>query len=426
MAAASLTATERPSNGLMRIFRNPNFVRLWIGSVTSGAGTAVGSIIVIWLVYSATKSALAISVLGIAQFLPTLALGLLAGALIDRLDRRRLLITCDVARAVTFGGMALYILLYGISTVTLIAAVFLVATFSTLFRPATNAAIPRILRSEELADGNGLLQGGTTIAQFVGTPLGGLILLTVGAAIGLAINALTFAVSGLMIFFMVIGPGARQSVGPEPRKSLLRDVGDGLRYLQSKGVLLAITLTAMGANFFLSIWGGFTVVYAADSLHQGATGFAILVAANTAGFAIGAIVPGRLHLDRFPGICVAVVWGVAGFFIIALALTHALLFAVPLALAAAACISIGNTTWLSGVQREVPDEFMGRFFATDEAGSYAMIPAGLAIGGVLVVLFGIGWTYLFAGVGTALMNVPLLLSPGVRAWGRPRPHPITG
>ena len=425
MAATNTTVTEPPSSGLRQLFRNPNFVRLWIGSVTSGAGTAIGSIIVIWLVYSATRSAVAISVLGIVQFLPTLGLGLLAGALIDRWDRRRVLVACDVARAVTFAGLALYILLFGISIVTLITAVFLVATFSTIFRPATNAAIPRILRSEELADGNGLLQGGSTIAQFVGTPVGGLILLTVGAAIGLAINAATFAVSGIMIFLMVIGPGAGRPAGPGQRSSLLRDVGEGLRYLQSKRVLLAITLTAMGANFFLSIFGGFTVIYAAESLHQGATGFAILVAANTGGFALGAIVPGRLHLDRAPGIWVSVVWGAAGFFIIALAWTHALLYAVPLALAAAACISIGNTTWLSGVQREVPDEFMGRFFATDEAGSYAMIPAGLAIGGVLVVLFGISWTYLFAGVGTALMNVPLVLSPGVRAWGRPRsaPHP---
>jgi MFS family permease len=424
MATEGSTSQGGSSSGLLRVLRNPNFARLWIGSLTSAAGTAIGSIIVIWLVYSATKSALAISVLGIVQFLPTLVFGLLAGALIDRLDRRRLMVTCDVARAVAFGGLAVYVLLYGVSVVTLIGAVFLVATFSTIFRPATNAAIPRILPSEDLADGNGLLQGGSTIAQFVGTPLGGLILLALGATVGFAINALTFAVSGVMIFLMVIGPGAVHPPGPEPRQSLLRDVGDGLRYLRSKRVLLVITLTAMGANFFLSIFGGFTVIYAAVALHQGATGYAILVAAGTAGFAIGAILPGRLHLDRAPGIWVPIVWGASGFFIAALVWTHALLVAVPLVLAVGATISIGNTTWLSGVQREVPDELMGRFFATDEAGSYAMIPAGLAIGGVLVVLFGIGWTYLFAGVGATLMSLPLILSPGVRAWGRSRPRAL--
>lgn len=408
--------------GPLRLFRNRNFTRLWVGSVASSAGAAVGSIIIVWLVYSATHSAIAISILGIVQFLPTLGFGLLAGALIDRLDRRRLMLTCDVARAITFGGLAVYVLLYGVNTVTLIAAVFLVATFSTIFRPATNAAIPRLLGAGELADGNGLLQGGSTIAQFVGSPLGGLVLLTVGASIGLAVNAATFAVSGTMIFLMVIGPGtSRAAPADERRASLLREVGDGLRYLRSQRVLLLITLTAMGANFFLTIWGGFTVVYAALSLRVGATGFSILIASNTAGFAIGAILPGRLHLDRRPGLCVPVVWGVVGLFIIGLAAVHSLLAAIPLTLAAGLCLSIGNTTWLSGVQRTVPDEVMGRFFATDEAGSFAMIPAGLAIGGILVVVFGIGWAYAFAGVGAALMNLPLLLSPGVRAWGTTQP-----
>jgi predicted MFS family arabinose efflux permease len=424
VAAGPGTGNAGASSNPARLFRNRNFSRLWVGSVTSAAGTAIGSIIIIWLVYSVTGSAIAISVLGIVQFLPTLVFGLLAGALIDRLDRRRLMVSCDVARAITFGGLALYVLRFGVSTLTLIAAVFVVATFSTVFRPATNAAIPRILPSSELADGNGLLQGGSTIAQFVGSPLGGLVMLTVGASIGLAVNALTFAVSGTMIFLMVIGPGApRPAKDDAARPSLLREVGDGLRYLRSQRVLLIITLTAMGANFFLTMCFGFTVVYAVQALHQAATGFSVLVAANTAGFAVGAILPGRLHLDRRPGLWVPIVWGITGWCVVALAAVHTLLWAVPITVAVGLTLSTGNTTWLSGVQRSVPDEYLGRFFATDEAGSYAMIPAGLAIGGLLVVVYGIDWAYLIAGVGSLLMNLPLILSPGVRAWGGSKPTP---
>ncbi len=409
-----------PPASPLRVLKNRNFARLWVGSLTSAAGTSIGSIIIIWLVYAATHSAIAISILGIVQFLPTLGFGLLAGALIDRLDRRRLMLTCDIARAITFGGLALFVLLYGVSIVTLIAAVFVVATFSTVFRPATNATIPRLLRSEELADGNGLLQGGSTIAQFAGSPVGGLVLVTVGAAVGLAINAATFAVSATMIFLMVIGLGSSQAPGSgAPSASVLHDVGEGLRYIRSQPVLLLITLTAMGGNFFLTMWGGFTVVYAASALHQGATGFAFLVAATTGGFAVGAILPGRLHLDRKPGIWVPISWTGAGFFIVALAVTHSLSWAVVLFLVAGLGLSLGNTVWIVGVQRTVPDDFMGRFFATDEAGSYAMIPAGLAIGGVLVVLYGIDWTYIIAGVGSTAMTLPLLLSARIRAWGRP-------
>ncbi len=421
-SSGSSSDLSSPTNPF-RLFQNSNFFRLWVGAVTSSAGAAIGSIIVIWLVYSATQSALTISILGIVQFLPTLGFGLLAGALIDRLDRRRLMMSCDVARAVTFAALAVYVLLYGVNLVVLIGSVFVVATFSTIFRPATNAAIPRIVRAGDLADGNGLLQGGTTIAQFVGSPLGGLVLLTVGASIGLAINAATFAVSGTMIFLMVIAVAAPRSAAADaPHSSLLREVGEGLRYLRSQQVLLAITLIAMGANFFLTMCFGFTVVYAVTALHEGATGFSLLVAAYTAGFAIGAVLPGRLHLDRSPGLWIPSTWMVSGLCILGLAVTHSLLGAVPLTLVAGVTLSVGNTTWLVGVQRSVPDEYLGRFFATDEAGSYAMIPAGLAIGGVLIVLYGIGWTYLIAGIGATAMNVPLVLSKGVRAWGRSLPR----
>jgi predicted MFS family arabinose efflux permease len=413
--AESPVASRSPT----RVLRHTNFRLLWVGSVTSAAGASIGSIVVIWLVYNATHSPIAISLLGIVQFLPTLLFGLLAGALIDRWDRRRLMVACDVARAICFAAVALYVLFYGASTVVLIGVVFAVAVFSTAFRPATNATIPRILPPSDITDGNGILQGGSTIASFIGSPIGGVLIVTLGAVIGLALNALTFAISGAMIFLMVIPSTRKTSPESAPAKSsLLSEVGDGLRYLRSQSALLLITVTAMGANFFLSIWGGFTVIYVADQLHQGATSFGIVVAATTAGFAIGALLPGRLRTSNAPGLWLPASWGLTGFFILGLAFTSSLPLAIGLELGAGLLLSIGNTTFLSGVQKSVPDEFLGRYFAMDEAGSFAMIPAGVAVGGVLVLLIGISQCYMIAGVGAALMNLVLLGSPAVRRWGR--------
>lgn len=421
MTAAPGVPQPPPPSSPLHLFRKPDFLRLWLGSVSSAAGTAVGSLILIWLVYVLTRSPLTISLLGIVQFLPTVAFGLLAGALIDRWDRRRLMIACDAARAVCFGVLALYVLLFGVNTAVLIGIVFVVATFSTIFRPATNAAIPRILGASEMTDGNGLLQGGSTAAQFVGTPLGGLLLVTTGAAVGLALNALTFAVSGLLIFLMVIPAPPRASAPPSATaRSLLADIRAGLGFLRSQRALLVITLTAMVGNFFLTIWGGFLVFYVAEHLHAGATAFAVLVAAGTAGFLLGSVLPGRLHTDRSPGLWLLPTWGIAGVFIAGLAGVSTLEAAVPLEIAASTCLSIGNTTWLSGVQRTVPDEFLGRYFATDEAGSFAMIPAAMAVGGVLVLVLGIEWTFVLAGVGAVVSGVPMFLSRDVRRWGTRR------
>ncbi|MCI4342257.1 MAG: MFS transporter [Thermoplasmata archaeon] len=420
MATSSARGERSATGSPTRVLRHANFRLLWIGSVASSAGASIGSIVIIWLVYNATHSPIAISLLGVAQFLPTLVFGLLAGALIDRWDRRRLMLACDLARAIGFGALALFVWFYGANTIVLIGVVFVVAAFSTAFRPATNATIPRLLPSSEVTEGNGLLQGGSTIASFLGSPIGGLLVVTLGAVVGLALNALTFAISGAMIFLMAIPAAHRDSPTPDPaRRSLLTEVGEGFRYLRSQPALLIITLSAMGANFFLSIWGGFTVIYVAFQLHQGAAGFGIVVAANTAGFAIGAMLPARLHAERAPGIWLSVAWSLVGFLIVGLAFTRSLAVAVVLTLVAGALLSLGNTTWLSGVQRSVPDEFLGRYFATDEAGSFAMIPLGVVVGGVLVVLIGISWSFVFAGVGAIFLGLPLLFSNDVRRWGRP-------
>ena len=407
-----------PTGNPLRTLRNLNFRRLWVGSVASAVGAAVGTITFTWLIYAATHSPWAISALGIVQFLPTIAFGLLAGALIDRWDRRRLMLTCDVARALCFGGLALYVLVYGVSPVVLIGVVFVVATFTTVFRPATNAAIPRIVAPSELSDANGLFQAATTLAQTIGSPVGSLLLLTVGATVGFAVNSLTFAVSGTMILLMVVpARSALTEIRASGSRSVVEDIREGLRFIRSQRALYIITLNSMASNFFLLIWTGFFVIYAAVHLHQGTAAYALLVASTTAGFAIGAILPGRMRTSERPGLWLLPSWGLAGFFLVGTAWTTSLPVAVAFTVGACLLLSFGNTVFYSGVQRLVPDEYLGRYFATDDAGSFAMIPAGLAVGGLLVIAWGITWTYVFAGVGTIATNVPLFVSREVRRWG---------
>src|SRR5579871_458030 len=174
----------------------------------------------------------------------------------------------------------------------------------------------------------------------------------------------------------------------------------------------------MVANFFLSLFFAFTVIYASVQLHQGAAGFGVLLAAGAAGFGIGAILPGRIGTDRAPALWYATGWTVAGAVIVAIGLVRDLPSATLLSLAFGILGGVGNTTFFAAVQRHVPPQLLGRYFATDEAGSFAMIPAGQVVGGVLILAIGIGSTYILAGIGAFVCSGVLLLIPSVRAWGR--------
>jgi MFS family permease len=409
---------EKTTNPL-RVLGHRSFRLLWIGSIVSSLGTAIGNVVFTWVVFTTSRSPIYVALLGVVGFLPSVVFGLLAGALVDRVDRRRLMLACDVARLVALGGLAAYTLIFGVNIIALLGAAFLVATFSTLFRPATNAAIPRLLPESDFTDGNGLLMAGNTVATFVGSPIGGILVITVGVVAGLLANALTYGFSGAMIFLMIIPSLARKGVDPSaPRPSLLSEVREGVRYLRSQKALLWITLSGMVANFFLSLFFAFTVIYASVQLHQGAAGFGILLAAGAAGWGIGGILPGRIGTVRAPGLWYAGAWSAAGLVIVAIGLVRDLPSATILSLAFGILGGLGLTTFFASVQREVPPQLLGRYFATDEAGSFAMIPAGQIVGGVLILSIGIGSTYILAGVGSFICSGVLLLVPSVRAWGR--------
>jgi predicted MFS family arabinose efflux permease len=403
----------------LRVLRVRNFGLLWSGSVAAAFGSAIGGVVFTWVVFSTTHSPLAIAVLGVVEILPTVLFGILAGGLIDRSDRRRLMVACDVGRLVTLGGLTVYTWLVGVNFLVILAAVFVIFTFSTVFRPATNAVIPRLVGLGDVTDANGLLMAGTTVATFVGSPVGGLVVVVVGAVAGFAVNAVTFGVSGALIFLMVIPlleKTGERAVAARP--SFLSEVREGLAYLAGERALLYVTLSSMAANFFLSIFGQFQVVYVVERLRLGAASFGILLAANAGGFALGGLVAGRLGTDRAPGLWFSLAWGLSGLAVIGVGLASTLPVAAGLTVAFGIGGGVGNTTFLSGAQCAVPARLLGRYFAIDEAGSFAMIPAGQIAGGFLVLALGVSLSFILAGVGTTIVDGILLAVPSVRRWGR--------
>ena len=422
--------SSSPSKSPTRLLRLPNYRRLWVGWMAFALGGPLGGIVIIWLAYAATYSAVWIAIIGIAQFVPTLALGIVAGVLIDRWDRRRLMIACNAANAVAMAFLAAFVWTHGVNLPVLIGAAFVTASFNTILRPAVDATIPRVLGPQDLTDGNGLMQSGASIASVVGISSAGLLIVSIGPTVGLALNAATYAIGAAMIFQMVIPAAPRE--GPataEQRWSLLGEVKDGFRYLRSKIDLLTLTLSGMGVSFFYTIPYDFVVFYAGEHLHAGALGYAVLVAATTAGWGIGGLLPGRLNTERSPGLWILASGVLAGSTVIVMAFTPSLWGAVALSLLLGTVLSVGGVVFLTGVQRAVPDEYLGRYLSIDQAGGYALVPAAEVVGALAVLRFGISWCYAFSGVGLVICSLPLA-TKAVRNWRpgskRIAPAPLDG
>ena len=141
-----------------RVLRNRNFARLFFAGAASIGRFSIGQVAINYLVFTSTHSSIDLAFTGVAFTLALVSLSLFAGTMVDRQDRRILMIVCDGVRAVSLALVAIALLLFGFDLWLVLVASFILGAFSAVFQPAERAIIPSILQREELADANGLIQ----------------------------------------------------------------------------------------------------------------------------------------------------------------------------------------------------------------------------------------------------------------------------
>ena len=403
----------------INVFRNRNFRLLWFGTVVSASGFAVGNMVIEWIIYATTHTALLLTLLGIVEFVPMLTIGVFAGALVDRRDRRSLMIMSDIVRACAMAVLAVIVIIMGFNSIAIFGAVVVISIFGAIFDPASSALLPSLVKKENLTDGNGFLQAGETIAKIIGSPLGGILIVLVGIASGFIYNSITFAISAIAIGMLGVPASMQKVRGPEEERheKLLEEVKTGFRFLLGRRALLAMTVTSMVLNFF-SFYQIYIVVYALNILHNGPVVFGLLVGGSSIGYAVGAALIGRLHFEKAPGIWVPLMWGLGGLPLIFLILIPVTSISIVSMFFEGFLGGMVNTVWVSVIQRVVPEDFLGRYFSIEGTIGYSMVPAGITFGGFLIALYGVGFAFLLAGISILIIGLTMLTRRNIRSWGR--------
>jgi len=341
---------------------NRNFRRLYLASVISLGGDWFLLIALFGLMLRLTDQALAVAFTIAAQDLTYFLASPFAGVLADRLDRRRLMIVCDLARAVLVLGFLL------VRTEDLVWLVYvllaLTAVFAAAFEPASMAAMPNLVRERDLSIANALSGSlwGTMLA--VGGALGGVVAGVFGTDTAIVIDSVSFVLSALLI--LRIRASFAQARPSDERASLRQDTVETVRYARRDHRVLAL----LAVKFGWGVAGGVLVLLPLLSLgtfHAGEIGLGLLMAARGVGALIGPFIGRALAgpQDRrlFGAIGAALATFAFGYALLGLA--PALIFAMGAVLVAH---TGGGAQWtLSsyGLQRVVPDRIRGRIFAVD-------------------------------------------------------------
>ncbi len=230
------------------LLRNRDFFLLFSGQVVSVLGSRISSIAFPLLVLALTGSPAKAGIVGFFGALPYLLFQLPAGGLVDRWDRKRTMIVCDVGRALALGSIPVALWL-GRPTIPQIAGVaFLEGSLFVFFEIAENAALPRVVTQELLPAAIARNEARSRGAALAGQPLGGL-LFGVARALPFLADALSYAFSVLTLLLIRAG---FQEERAEPRERLHREIAEGLRWLWTQAFLRATSLLVAGSNFIFA------------------------------------------------------------------------------------------------------------------------------------------------------------------------------
>jgi len=378
---------------------------LFAATLGSGIGTWMATIALTVDVDNRTHSTWWVSALFIVTFLPTVAIGLLAGPLVDRLSRKRLLVASDIVRlavfaALPFAGTAWLILV--------LAAVAGVA--NSFFRPAVLAGVPNLVDESELASGTSLLQATDWLAAALGPVAGGAIVSASGAHTVYWINAATFLFSALLILRI---PARLLQSEQGITRGHWRDLRDGLSAFR-RSQALRIVLVAFGFTMLASGLVNVSEIFLATrSLHSDAFGYGLLWTATGVGLVVGSVLTGavlerREVLDVYPIVFVPWALGTVG---------AAVSPNVWIAAVAMVVSGLGNGLTFPMtvviVQRYTADRLRGRAFTLIISVHNALLGCAMVAAGALVAAAGARWVYVLAAGLTAIGGaVAYVLSRG--------------
>ncbi|WP_018218404.1 MFS transporter [Salinispora vitiensis] len=387
-----LTAPRRDAEQL-----GTPFWQLWSASAASNLADGIVKLALPLVAVSLTDSPMLVAGVAMAFSLPWLFFALPAGALADRLDRRRVMVAANTVRAVLFGVMALAVALDAASIWLLYAVAFGAGVAETLYDTSAQSILPQVVSRDALPRANGRLHAVTLAAnQFVGPPLAGF-LVTAGVALAVVGPAGLWAVA-VAALLLIRG---RFRVEREAPTSLRRDIAEGLRFLWRHRLLRAMAVMVGVSNFTMS--GIFAVLplYAVgpDSA-MGLTepGYGLLLATLAVGIVLGSLVAGAIErrLGRSATLGVAVV--VAAVVVGAPALSANPFVVGAVYFGGGILVATWNVITVSLRQRITPDRLLGRVNSGYRMLAWGGMPLGALTGGLLAELLGLRAVFAVMGV----------------------------
>jgi predicted MFS family arabinose efflux permease len=379
------------------------FWQLFVSSAATSLSNGVETAVLPLLAASLTRSPLLISGITSLAYLPWLLFALPAGTLVDRSDRRRVMIRANIVCAVASGLLAVAVVTKVDSIVLLYTVVFTIGVTETLYDSAARAMLPQLVRRDQLDRGNGLLVTVETGAEtFFGSPVGALLFAVVAVA-PFAMDTAAYVAAAVLMLTMA--GRFRPAGGAAKVTSFRSDLAEGVRWLWRQSFIRQLTLVNGLTSAMQSMANAVVVLYALDVVHIPKAAYGLVMVGTGVGALLGGMVTPRVlrKIRRTTALTITSLLFPVPLF--AMSLTHNPVLGASLYGLSAFFVMAGNVLTMSLRQALIPEELFGRVQGSYRTIVWGGIPVGATIGGLIASGVSVPAVFAVSGIGCLVAGV---------------------
>ncbi len=418
LALAASTAPEAPvAEKLSPLIRNRDYMLLWTGQLISSVGSGMSGIVFPLLILAITiskeKPLGDVAIAGFAGALgalPYLLFSLPVGALIDRWNRKQVMMICDTFRALNAVSIPVALILNGLTIWQLLINAFIEGTFFVFFNIAEVASLSRVVDKRQLPQATAQNEGGGIAAGLLGPPLGTLLFQSVSHAFPFIADAISYGASVISLAFIKTKfQGERSS----ENRHLMVEIREGLSWLWNQPLIRFMAFLTGGLNFVNSA-SFLILIILAKNLGAQDYQIGLMVSIGSLGGILGAVIGGTIQKRfTFGQVIIACNWVSAFLFLFYLIAPNFIVLGILMAL-----------TWIIGPVYNVvqfsyrialiPERLQGRVNSTFRLLAFGFQPIGAALGGILLGLVGTANTVYFYFAVLVLLSLATTVNNHVR------------
>ncbi|GAA0448003.1 MAG: MFS transporter [Bacillota bacterium] len=375
------TVQQNQQEGLP-IFKNRNFILLFIGSLFSAPGYYVYLIGAEWLMLSLDDNRFYFGMLFFAASVPRLLLLTVGGIVADRFNKRTILFISDFTRAILIFVLLLFLFMDAVTVWHLIVLAALFGISDAFSYPVINSLTPMILEKEQLQRGNSLIQMTTQISPILGPALGGTLIALLGFKGVFSVAFVMLLIASLTVLFMRL----KQADATGEKKTPLEDLKEGFSYARKNELIMSIVFTAFFLNFFFT--GPFSIgmpIIVKDIFAGNAISLATVQTAMGIGALIGAIFLASIKLKK-QGLTVIISLIVLGVIYTSIGMSSYLYLTAGLVASLAFLLQLVNIPIMTILQKSTEKRMLGRMMSLLMTVSTGLVPISYVITSLLIAV----------------------------------------